>query len=123
MLRHCQKQKQNCVLKMELYLGHVNKQICTLSESASESDSVRCSTSAYYRNRNRNRNRNRSRAVETHHYTELQRQCCDITPIKMFRFLSKIESFQKWGCNRDRSEKMQALTLKTLQYFTTNTDI
>ena len=48
---------------MELYLGHVNKQICTLSESASESDSVRWSTSAYYRNRNRNQ----SRAVETHH--------------------------------------------------------
>ena len=54
---------------MELYLGHVNKQICTLSESASESDSVRCSTSAYYRNRYMHRSRNRSWAVETHHYT------------------------------------------------------
>ena len=64
MLRHCEKQKQNHVLKMELYLGHVNKQICTLSEGL---DSVRCSTSAYYRNQNRNWNRNRSRAVETHH--------------------------------------------------------
>ena len=53
------------MLKVELYLGHVNKLICTLSESASES--VRCSISAYYQNWNRNRHRNRSQAVETHH--------------------------------------------------------
>ena len=56
------------MFKVELYLGHINKQICTLSESALESDSVRCSTSACYRNRYMHRSRNRSRVVETHHY-------------------------------------------------------
>ena len=71
---------------MELYLGHVNKQICTLSESASGSDSVRCSTSAYYQNRNRNR----GRAVETHHKNYMSRVSSLVSKICFTCFINVV---------------------------------